>query len=219
MDNNKSKPPWPTKDAMTQIYDMHLWGGKEYDFYSGEGSHDAKIIVPYLEAVTAFLKSHNNALTVCDLGCGDFNIGKHLTKYTKKYFAVDIVEQLIERNTSEFKADHLNFYCLDIAKDELPKADGIILRQVLQHLSNSEIQHIIKKLLHYKYIILTEHVPLGSFIPNKDIISGQGIRLKQNSGVDVSKAPFNLTFKEEKNLNEIVLENNKGRIVTTLYTL
>ena len=219
MDNNKSKPPWPTKDAMTQIYDMHLWGGKEHDFYSGEGSHNAKIIVPYLEAVTAFLKSHNNALTVCDLGCGDFNIGKHLTKYTKKYFAVDIVEQLIERNTSEFKADHLNFYCLDIAKDELPKADGIILRQVFQHLSNSEIQHIIKKLLHYKYIILTEHVPLGSFIPNKDIISGQGIRLKQNSGVDVSKAPFNLTFKEEKNLNEIVLENNKGRIVTTLYTL
>ena len=219
MDNNKSKPPWPTKDAMTQIYDMHLWGGKEHDFYSGEGSHNAKIIVPYLEAVTAFLKSHNNALTVCDLGCGDFNIGKHLTKHTKKYFAVDIVEQLIERNTSEFKADHLNFYCLDIAKDELPKADGIILRQVFQHLSNSEIQHIIKKLLHYKYIIITEHVPLGSFIPNKDIISGQGIRLKQNSGVDVSKAPFNLTFKEEKNLNEIVLENNKGRIVTTLYTL
>ena len=80
-------------------------------------------------------------------------------------------------------------------------------------------QHIIKKLLHYKYIILTEHILLGSFIPNKDIISGQGIRLKQNSGVDVSKAPFNLTFKEEKNLNEIVLENNKGRIVTTLYTL
>lgn len=219
MDNNKSKPPWPTKDAMTQIYDMHLWGGKEHDFYSGEGSHNAKIIVPYLEAVTAFLKSHNNALTFCDLGCGDFNIGKHLTKYTKKYFAVDIVEQLIERNTSEFKADNLNFYCLDIAKDELPKADGIILRQVFQHLSNSEIQHIIKKLLHYKYIIITEHVPLGSFIPNKDIISGQGIRLKQNSGVDVSKAPFNLTYKEEKNLNEIVLENNKGRIVTTLYTL
>ena len=219
MDNNKSKPAWPTKDAMTQIYHMHLWGGKEHDFYSGEGSHNAKIIVPYLEAVTAFLKSHNNALTVCDLGCGDFNIGKHLTKHTKKYFAVDIVEQLIERNTSEFKADHLNFYCLDIAKDELPKADGIILRQVFQHLSNSEIQHIIKKLLHYKYIILTEHIPLGSFIPNKDIISGQGIRLKQNSGVDVSKAPFNLTFKEEKNLNEIVLENNKGRIVTTLYTL
>ena len=120
MDNNKSKPDWPTKDAMTQIYHMHLWGGKEHDFYSGEGSHDAKIIVPYLEAVTAFLKSHNNALTVCDLGCGDFNIGKHLTKYTKKYFAVDIVEQLIERNTSEFKADNLNFYCLDIAKEVLP---------------------------------------------------------------------------------------------------
>ena len=78
---------------MNQIYEMHLWGGNEFDFYSGQGSHDSKIISPYLDAVTSFLKSHNNALTVCDLGCGDFNIGKNLTKYTKKYIAIDIVEE------------------------------------------------------------------------------------------------------------------------------
>ncbi|MFG6686685.1 class I SAM-dependent methyltransferase [Mariniflexile sp. HNIBRBA6329] len=215
--DKKPKQPWPTKKAMTQIYDLKLWGGNDFDFYSGSGSHDLEITKPYLDAIITFLETHNNALTICDLGCGDFNIGKHLTKYTKKYMAVDIVESLIARNKKLFKEANLEFQCLDIAKDELPTADCIILRQVLQHLSNLEVQSVVKKLKAYKYIILTEHVPFGNFIPNKDIISGQGIRLKQNSGVNLLEAPFHFKIKEATILNEHVLENNKGRITTTLY--
>ena len=188
--------PWPTKAVMTQIYDMKLWGGKGLDFYSGFGSHNPEIINPYLDAITTFLKSFSKPLVVCDLGCGDFNIGKHLTKHTSKYIAIDIVENLIDRNKALYKTNNLEFHCLDITKDELPSGDCIILRQVLQHLSNAEIQQILKKLNIYKYIILTEHIPLGDFTPNKDIISGQGIRLKQNSGVDILEAPFNFEFKE-----------------------
>lgn len=204
---------------MNQIYDLKLWGGKTHDFYSGTGSHDPKIINLYLEAVITFLESYNNSFVVCDLGCGDFNIGTHLASHAKKYIAVDIADALIERNKTLFNQPNLEFQCLDISKDELPKADCIILRQVLQHLSNSEINVIIEKLIHYKFIILTEHIPLGNFTSNKDIISGQGIRLKQNSGVDILKAPFHLKVKEEKMIDEHVLENNKGRIVTTLYKL
>lgn len=213
----KTKTPWPTKDAMNQIYELNLWGGNHFDFYSGSGSHDTKIINPYLESIISFLNAHNPSLDICDLGCGDFNIGKRLTKYTKKYIAVDIVEKLIGRNKEIFKADNLEFYCLDVAEDELPLSDCIILRQVLQHLSNDEILKLIKKLTVYKYIILTEHLPLGSFIPNKDIISGQGIRLKQSSGVNILEAPFNFKVKEENILNEHIIENGKGRITTTLY--
>lgn len=215
----KNKKPWPTIEAMNQIYDLKLWGGKDKDFYSGSGSHNPEITKPYLEALTTFLSSFSTPLVVCDLGCGDFNIGKHLPKYTKKYYALDIVENLIERNKSLFKEDNLEFYCLDIAKDELPIADCVILRQVLQHLSNTEIQSIVKKLTVYKYIILTEHLPLRDFTPNKDIISGQGIRLKLNSGVHLLEAPFNLQIKGETILNEYFLENNKERIVTTLYSI
>jgi len=213
------KKPWPIKDVMHQIYEKHLWGGKDLDFYSGFGSHNSKIINPYLEVVTAFLESQNKSLVVCDLGCGDFNIGKHLTKYTKKYIAIDIVEDLINRNRSLYKEDNLEFYCLDIIEDDIPQGDCIILRQVLQHLSNTEIQSILKKIETYKYIMLTEHIPLGSFTPNKNIISGQGIRLKLNSGVNLLEAPFNFKVKTKKQLNEHILENKKGRIVTTLYNV
>jgi len=213
----KTKKPWPTKAVMQQVYEMKLWGGKEFEFYSGIGSHDSNIINPYLHNIITFLSSHNNSLIVCDLGCGDFNIGKHLSKYTRKYIAVDIVEKLIDRNKALFIEDNLEFHCLDITKDDLPKGDCIILRQVLQHLSNSEVQKIIKKLTAYKYVILTEHIPLKEFTPNKDIITGQGIRLKQNSGVNILSAPFNLKVIEETNFKDIRLENNQGRIATTIY--
>ncbi|NNC50313.1 MAG: class I SAM-dependent methyltransferase [Flaviramulus sp.] len=202
---------------MNQIYDKKLWGGTEFDFYSGIGSYEPKIITPYLESIIAFLESHNKSLIVCDLGCGDFNVGKHLTRYTKKYIAIDIVEKLINRNKSLYRKDNLEFHCLDISKDELPTSDCIILRQVLQHLSNAEIQNVLKKIAADKYIILTEHIPFDNFIPNKDIISGQGIRLKQNSGVEILKAPFSFKIKEETQLHEHILENKKGKIVTTLY--
>ena len=212
-----SKTPWPTKAVMTQIYEQHLWGGKAFDFYSGEGSHDPKIVEPYLKAVISFLQSHNKQLTVCDLGCGDFNIGKQLVKHTKTYIAVDIVDSLIERNKITFKDEHLEFQCLDITKNNLPAANCVIIRQVLQHLSNTEILKITEKLMQYKYIILTEHVPVGHFTANKDIISGQGNRLKYHSGVNLLAEPFHLKIAKQVILNTTVLD--KGQILTTLYTL
>lgn len=213
----KLKKPWPTKDAMEQIYEMKLWGEDESDFYSGEGSHNTEIVSPYIVVVKSFLTSFENPLTVCDLGCGDFNVGKELVKFTKKYIAVDIVPKLIARNKEKFKNNRLEFQCLDIAVANLPTADCAIVRQVFQHLSNSEVQSIISKLYNFKYVILTEHIPQGVFEPNKDIISGQGIRLKKHSGIDLLAPPFNFRVKEEKQLLYIGLKDAKASIITTLY--
>ncbi|WP_091409476.1 class I SAM-dependent methyltransferase [Aquimarina amphilecti] len=214
---NKKKIPWPTKDAMEQIYEKKLWGDVGSDFYSGVGSHDPKIVLPYIDVVTSFLNSFKNPLIVCDIGCGDFNIGNQLVRYSKKYIALDIVADLIVHNKEKFKLPNLEFHCLDAAVNDLPLGDCIILRQVLQHLSNIEVQEIVGKLNAFKYVILTEHIPEGDFIPNRDIISGQGIRLKKQSGINLLKPPFNLKVKEEKQLLSIGLDNGKGCIVTTLY--
>lgn len=213
----KNKKPWATKKVMDQIYDLKLWGDNSTQFYSGEGSHQSEIIEPYIKEVTTFLRSFKNLISICDLGCGDFNIGKHFVKYTKKYIAIDIVESLIKFNKNNFTALNLEFLCLDIATDNLPKADCVILRQVLQHLSNKEVHNIVKKIKNYKFVILTEHLPKEDFTPNKDIISGQGIRLKKNSGINLLAAPFNLKIKREKELHSLTLDNNKGKIVTTLF--
>lgn len=216
--SKKHKTPWPTKAVMEQIYDRNLWGGNASEFYSGFGSHQPEIILPYLEVVTTFLKSFENPLTVCDLGCGDFNIGKELITYAKKYDAVDIVPDLIEHHKKTFKAKNLKFHCLDIATADLPRADCVLLRQVLQHLSNAEIHKVVDKLTDYKYILLTEHIPEGDFIPNIDIISGQGIRLKKQSGVNLLAPPFHFKVKEKEEILSITSTDFKGRLVTTMYT-
>ena len=215
--SKKGKQPWPTKDAMDQVYELKLWGDNKTEFYSGDGSHDPEIVNPYLKVISSFLASFEKKLSVCDLGCGDFNIGKELVKHAKNYVAVDIVANLIAHNKESFKVDNLEFQCLDIAIDDLPTGDCILLRQVLQHLSNTEVQSVVRKLKNYKYIILTEHLPEGDFIPNKDIISGQGIRLKKKSGLNLLVSPFNFKVKAEKELLSVKLKNAKGVIVTTLY--
>ena len=213
------KKPWPTKDAMEQVYEMKLWGGTKSDFYSGIGSHHSEVIKPYLATLTTFLTSFECPLVVCDLGCGDFNVGKELVKHTKNYVAVDIVSDLIAHNKEKNQEENLEFRCLDIAVDDLPSGDCAILRQVLQHLSNAEVQSILSKLTAFKYVIVTEHLPEGDFAPNKDIISGQGTRLKKQSGLNLLDPPFNFKVKEEKQLLSVSLTDFKGVIATTLYEI
>lgn len=215
--SKKEKVPWPTKDAMEQIYAMKLWGGSEFDFYSGTGSHHPEIVDPYIRVVTSFLRSFEDPIIVCDLGCGDFNVGKELVEYTQKYIAVDIVPELIDRNKEKFNDEKLEFHCLDIAAEDLPSGDCAIVRQVLQHLSNAEIQRILPKLARFRYLIVTEHIPEGDFKPNVDIISGQGIRLKKQSGVDLQAPPFDLKVKEHNKLHSIKPNGFDGLILTTLY--
>lgn len=202
---------------MAQIYEKNLWGGKESEFYSGLGSHDPETVDLYIAVISGFLKAFDSPPVVCDLGCGDFNIGKELMKYCKKYIAVDIVPELIQHNKQVFVADNLEFKELDIATDDLPLGDVAILRQVLQHLSNAEIKNVVEKLYDFQYVILTEHLPEGDFKPNKDIISGQGIRLKKQSGVKLTAAPFNFKAKEEKQLLSGPSPGFKGVLATTLY--
>jgi len=218
-ESKRIKAAWPTKEAMEQVYAMKLWGDNKSDFYSGVGSHHPEIVNPYLAVLKSFLSSFKNPLVLCDLGCGDFNVGRELVKFTEKYIAVDIVTNLIARNKIKFNEDNLEFHCLDIAVDDLPSGDCAILRQVLQHLSNVEIQRIVSKLTDYKYVILTEHLPEGDFIPNKEIISGQGIRLKKQSGLNLLAPPFNFKVKEEKQLSAVTLNGSKGIIVTTLFKI
>ena len=218
--NKSQKTPWPTKRVMQQVYDLNLWGGSGPDlFYSGEGSHEPSLVQPYIKSIIDFLDGFKSPITLCDLGCGDFNIGKQIVNKVGLYYAIDIVPELIARNKQLFKFDNLKFKTLDISKDQLPQADCVIIRQVFQHLSNNEILDSITKLNRYNYVIITEHIPEGDFRPNIDIISGRGIRLTKKSGVDITKPPFSLKFKRKIELLSIKSKNFGGIIVTTLFEL
>lgn len=214
--NQNLKKRWPTKAVMQQIYERSMWGGAEFDFYSGDGSHDLAFVKPYLEVVKDFLNRFEAPLTVCDLGCGDFNVGHQLVNSAKAYIAIDIVDDLIERNKLIYKNENLTFKTLDICKDDLPKADCAVVRQVMQHLSNAEILALVEKLMGYKYVIVTEHLPSFAFEANIDLITGQGNRLKLKSGVNLTSEPFSLKPHKQDVLLKLPVDD-KSMLSTVLY--
>jgi hypothetical protein len=112
----------------------------------------------------------------------------------------------------------VDFRVLDAVTDPLPDGDVVFIREVLQHLSNSDILAIISKLNDtYKYAVITESLPnQDDFVPNLDKVTSDKIRVNVNgSGVVLTKAPFNLPFKEAREL--CVSPDGRNKIVTTLY--
>lgn len=210
------------KVIFTSTYQNYRWGRKngEFNFYSGDGSHDLRVISGYVEKISLFLKSLREVTTVVDIGCGDFNIGSQICAYADMYIACDVVEKVITFNTSKFNFPNVKFEVLDATKQELPNGNVVILRQVLQHLSNSDIQKIILKISNggFKFLILTDHQPLGKkWKPNLDKATGPNIRTDFNSGLDLSIEPFSLNFMEIELIDEVEIED--GYIRTFIYTL
>lgn len=179
-----------------------MWGGAaDGDFCSGTGSRLESIVHPYIESVNSFLCEFPIAPDVVDLGCGDFNVGSQLRDSCGSYVAVDVVPELIQRNTRLFSKLAVSFECRDLVRDRLPAGDLAFLRQVLQHLSNAQIAAIIPKLYGYRWVVITEHHPCEpAYVANHDKPAGPGVRLRYGSAVVVTAPPFSLKPLETREL-------------------
>jgi SAM-dependent methyltransferase len=176
--------------------------------------------------VNSFLLSLDKKPDVVDLGCGDFAVGSRIRPYCGKYIAADVVEGLIAQNKEKYAKDDVEFRVLDIIDDDLPEGDVVFLRQILQHLSNSDIEKVVPKLsAKYRFAILTEHLPLSDqFVPNSDKPRGANIRInigKKGSGVILTEQPFNLKVNQNTLLCEVLSDvgARQGVIRTNLYKL
>lgn len=203
------------------VYEQAYWGtDNEGGFYSGSGSHDEKPVRPYIEQVRMFLSSFKTPPSLVDLGCGDFAIGRQLTDLCSTYHGCDIVNELIEYNRTKFEQAAIRFSCIDACRENLPSGNVLIVRQVLQHLSNDAIAAILKQFNAFQYVIITEHLPAGTFTPNIDKSSGPDSRLRLGSGVDITAPPFSLKTGLQQVMCEIKDNGDfPGVIKTTLYQM
>jgi SAM-dependent methyltransferase len=210
------------QQVFTKIYEEGAWGeskDESHRFFSGSGSHDNITTKTYLEAIQKFLSAFERKPDVVDLGCGDFSIGSQIRSLCGVYTACDIVRPLIGANKEKYRSLDVDFRVLDLTQDELPKADIVFIRQVLQHLPNEQIKQALPQISSkYKYLILTEHLPsTNDFIANIDKPSGPTTRLRNNSGLVLTSPPFNLTPKEQRVLCQV---SGDGTVIrTTLYVL
>lgn len=160
-----------------------------------------------------------NICSIVDLGCGDFNVGQQLVSLVPKYIGVDIVEGVIHRNREKYGNSNVDFLCMDMVSEELPDGELCLVRQVLQHLCNAEIQQVLYKLKKYKYAVITEMVydKTKTNVYNMDIGKDRSTRRNQKSGVYLEEAPFNekieiikiLPYSEDINLVMSLLHSDK----------
>lgn len=195
-----------TEQIFTEIYAQRKWtpGSKEFD--SGAGSSDERITSAYVSAMRDWLKKIGSKnLTIVDLGCGDFRVGRQLVDLCGHYVGVDIVEPLIEHLAVNFASTKVEFLHRDILEDSLPDGDVCFLRQVLQHLSNDQIQTAFRRVRRYRWTVITEHYPSSPFFrtPNLDKPHGADIRLFDGSGVYLEEAPFHLPPQQIELLKEV----------------
>src|SRR5688572_14350459 len=168
-------------NTFNRIYAEGTWGkdvaGKGT---SGTGS-TLEITREYRAYVEDFMKKHS-VKTVVDAGCGDWSFSSAIDWGTASYIGVDIASDVIAAARSKHETDKITFQVGDIT-DELPAADLLISKDVLQHLSNELVHKFIRNNLRkgkYKWVILTN----DRGTENGDIASG-GYR-----AIDLAAPPF-----------------------------
>ncbi|MGM0583101.1 MAG: class I SAM-dependent methyltransferase [Pseudomonadota bacterium] len=215
----------PASRVFETVYREGLWGRPGEDgerFYSGPGSHDARIVEPYAERLERFLRGFDPPPDVCDLGCGDFNVGARIRPACGRLTACDVVPRLIARNREVFADLDVAFEVADLRHDPLPPARVALAREVFQHLCNADIQRALDNIAgRYEWLIVGENVSTSPrYAPNLDQVTGpNNDRLRRASGVDLTAPPFSLTPLERRELLRLEAPEREIAFVTTALRL
>ena len=117
-----------------------------------------------------------------------------ISTFVSSYTGVDIAQAVVDANNKVHGREGIRFLKADLTCDHLPPADAAIVRQVLQHLDNSEISAALTNVLRsYPLVVVTEHLYVGPGAkPNLDMPHGPGTRVPSKSGVFIDHPPFNV---------------------------
>ena len=168
------------KERFSYIYDKGIWVNGDDAPRSGLGS-SLNATRELREKLPGFLDGIG-AKSVLDLGCGDFTWMAAMS-LKQDYTGADIVPSVIEANKARFP-NH-TFICADATRDELPKADVVICREVLFHLSFADGRRLLGNVRRSGAIYLLTTSEDSTFI-NSDISSGDFRPL------NLRKRPFGL---------------------------
>ena len=170
----------PEAQVFTEIYDKNLWNEG-----SGPGS-DPQNAEPYLQFLQTYF---NNAdiHSIFDLGCGDWRLMDTITiPDSKIYEGFDVVSSVINTNIRDYQKHNVTFHLIkDIKEFQNQHGDLLVVKDVIQHWPNHQIQYFLKTILpNFKYALITNDFdPSNS---NKDISFGSW------RFINLEVAPFNV---------------------------
>lgn len=171
------------EEIFTAIYENEVWGKGAG---SGGGSHIENAL-PYVHFLQNFLKEKNIA-SVVDVGCGDWQFSQYINWSGIHYTGYEVVKFLVDKNQTVFGSPSIQFVHADGIHMDLPQADLVLCKDVLQHLSNEDVWSFLSQLGNFKYCLITNDVDVNSLplFANQDTYSG-GYR-----PLDITKPPFNV---------------------------
>jgi SAM-dependent methyltransferase len=163
------------QETFGTIYNKGIWGGG-----SGAGS-DLRNTVMYVAYVQHLMERHA-VTSVVDIGCGDWRFSQYLNFDDRRYLGVDIVGSVISNNSSLYERDNIKFKVADATEFEIPQCDLLLCKDVLQHLSNSNVSKILARCT-----VATRTLVTNDYYPsNEDCKNGD------TRPLNITAAPFNL---------------------------
>ena len=185
------------RETFEGIYSEAKWGAARdgSPFWSGNGSRP-EFSAPYEDFVVGFLEQHPDIESVVDLGCGDFQVSRRILERLERtvfYTGCDIVRPLIHHHAERYGGPDTSFRIVNAVEEDPPAGDLVIIRQVLQHLSNEQARRVLERARRlFDVAIISESLPTRCRAPNLDIRHGIATRIALGSGIYVDEPPFSL---------------------------
>lgn len=170
-----------TEKTFREIFERNHWAGN--DSISGQGSDDRQTSEISLRIPE--LVKRIGIKNFLDVPCGDFHWFSKMQIDLEQYVGGDILPEIVDKNNCFFGNDFRKFIRINLIQDPLPKADILLCRDCLVHLSHRDIESAIENIRRSKItFLLTTTFP--DCEENQDIITGDW-RI-----INLEKPPFSL---------------------------
>ncbi|MHB8407954.1 MAG: class I SAM-dependent methyltransferase [Acidiferrobacterales bacterium] len=172
----------------TEAEIFQIW---DYGHNSGTGS-DPQKAQEYIDFISKFIKEHG-VKRVCDLGCGDFEVGSRIDYGDAEVVAVDASEKHIQKHRGVHTHPRFTFVHADLRAFDDSGFDLVLVKDVLQHWPTEDIkQWCVRE--HGKLLLVTNDVGGGEVNGDISYLPSVDGKLKVNvRGLDLRAKPFNVS--------------------------
>lgn len=189
------------RDRFTVAY--HANGFRGTESVSGPGS-DLSQTEAIRREIPRILRSVN-AKIFLDCPCGDYHWMNLVDLPVDQYIGGDVVAELAAENQRRYGNDTREFRSLNLLTDELPKADVLLCRDCLVHLTDAEVRTALANIRRsgIAYLLTTTFPAQPA---NRDLESTRGSKPKWRP-LNLQLPPYNFPAPLEL-INEHCTEKN-----------
>ena len=138
------------------MHDAFARAYKDARWHNGSGSGSSPANTRAYRKFLARYMADRAIRSVLDIGCGDWQSSRLVDWTGIDYLGVDVVPELVLRNSVLFERHNIAFRTGDVLNGwDLPDADLVLCKDVLQHWPNAAVYELIEIRLAGRRALLT----------------------------------------------------------------